>query len=215
MRSARTLGSRIAGFALAFVAWIAFAPAAQALSVPFTFEFDDGDEGDFGTVRVEEDGSGGLFFEITLGPDLGSDADLHFFYFNLLPDLDDDDLRITSTDAVFTPYELEEEPRVRGGAGSEFDFAVFFGNGAGRKGNGNLGSATFTISSDSTSLRLSDLLELSSTSQGLEAHFAAHVQSTSSRSDSETIGAIVPEPTTSILLGLGLLGLGLAGRRPS
>jgi hypothetical protein len=202
---------RCAAYGFALAALLAFAPApARALSVPITFEFDDGIEGDYGTIEVEEDGSGGLSFEITLGPDLGPDADLHYFYFNLLSDIPD--LALTSDDVVATEYALIGDSRVRGGAGSGFDYAVFFGNGAGGKGNGNLGDASFTLSSEA-GIDLGDLFELSSTSQGLEAHFAVHVQSTSTGANSETVGAVIPEPTTSALLGLGLLGLAFSGRR--
>lgn len=212
MYGARRALARVAGFAFGLAVLLAFAAPVQALTVPFTFEFDDGVEGDFGSVRVEEDGSGGLFFEIALGEDLGPNADLHYFYFNLVPDIVD--LAITSDDSVVTDYTLSEDPSVRGGAGSSFEYEVFFGNGAGPKGNGNLAFATFTILSESgISLTLDDLFELSSTSQDLESHFAAHVQSTSTRDDSETIGAIIPEPMTSALLAVGLLGLAAAGRR--
>jgi hypothetical protein len=215
MRSIRTThGLRWAAYAVALAALLAFAPApAEALTLPITFEFDDGIEGDYGTISVEEDGAGGLSFEITLGPDLGPDADLHYFYFNLQDTLSD--LVISSTDPVATAYSLSADPSVQGGAGSDFDYAVFFGNGAGPNGNGNLAHATFTISSPSTALSLGDLSDLSSTSQGLESNFALHVQSTSTRANSETVGAVIPEPTTAALLALGLAGVAWVGRRSS
>jgi hypothetical protein len=209
----RKNGLRHAAYGVAFAAFLAIGPApAQAISVPITFEFDDGIEGEFGTVEVVEDGSGGLDFEITLGSDLGPDADLHYFYFNLVSDIPD--LSISSTDNVVTEYTLESDPSVRGGAGSAFDYAVFFGNGAGRKGNGNLAFASFTLFSGSGApLSLGDLFEMSSTAQGLEANFALHVQSTDTGANSETVGAVIPEPTTFALFTLGLLGLAFAGRR--
>lgn len=195
-------------------ACLGFLPGpAQALTLPLTFEFDDGVQGDYGTIVIEENGSGGLFFEITLGPDLGSNADLHYFYFNLLTDVPD--LVISSTDSVATAYSLAADSSVRGGAGSSFDYSVFFGNGGGPPGNGTLQTATFTLSSSSTQLSLADLFELSNTSQGLEANFAAHVQSTSTPAGSETVGAVIPEPASLALLACGLLGLAAAGRRHS
>lgn len=184
---------------------------AHALTLPLTFEFDDGTQGDYGSVRVEENGSGGIFFEITLGPDLGPNADLHYFYFNWVGSLPD--LAITSDDGVQTAYSLESDLSVRGGAGSSFDYSVFFGNGAGPPGNGTLQTASFTLVSSSTDLSLADLFEPSSTSQGLEANFAAHVQSTSTPAHSETVGAVVPEPATFALLACGLFGLTAAGCR--
>jgi hypothetical protein len=198
--------------ALGLVACLGLLPdPAQALTLPLTFEFDDGVEGDYGTVVIEEDGAGGIFFEVSLGPDLGPDADLHYFYFNLSSNVPD--LVISSDDPVATVYGLAAGSSVRGGAGSSFDYAVFFGNGAGPPGNGTLQTATFTLSSTSTDLSLADFFELSSTSQGLESNFAAHVQSTSTRAGSETVGAVVPEPTTLGMMVCGLLGLAAAGRR--
>jgi hypothetical protein len=213
MRQSRSVhGARAAICALALLAGVGSLPRpAHALTLPLTFEFDAGLQGDYGSVRIEENGSGGIFFEITLGPDLGPNADLHYFYFNLLGSLPD--LAITSDDAVQTAYRLESDPSVRGGAGSSFDYSVFFGNGAGPPGNGTLQTASFTLFSSSTALSLADLFELSSTSQGLEANFAAHVQSTSTPANSETIGAVVPEPASFALLACGLFGLAAAGRR--
>ena len=198
--------------ALALVACLGFPPdPARALTLPLSFEFDDGVEGDYGTLVIEEDGAGGIFFEVSLGPDLGPNADLHYFYFNLLHDVPD--LVLSSDDGVHTAYSLIAGSSVRGGAGSSFDYAILFGNGAGPPGNGTLQTATFTLSSSSTALSLADFFEISSTSQGLESNFAAHVQSTSTRAGSETVGALVPEPTTFALLAGGLLGLAAAGRR--
>lgn len=212
LRAFQALNGRALLCALALVAGLGLLPdPARALTLPITFEFDDGVEGDYGTIVIEEDGSGGIFFEVSLGPDLGPDADLHYFYFNLIPDVPD--LVISSGDPVATAYGLSAGSSVRGGAGSSFDYAVFFGNGAGPRGNGTLQTATFTLSSSSTALSLADFVELSSTSQGLESNFAVHVQSTSTRAGSETVGAVIPEPSTVALLACGLLGLAAAGRR--
>ncbi len=211
MRMRRTrLVWRVAACALAWAACAVLPSApAEALTVPLSFELDAGVEGDFGSIRIEEDGSGGLFFEITLGPDLGPDVDLHYFYFNI----DAPDLAIASGNPVNTAYRLEANLTVRGGAGSSFDYSVFFGNGAGPPGNGTLQTASFTLFSSSVDLSLADLAELSNTSQGLESNFAVHVQSTSTPANSETVGAIIPEPTSFALLACGLFGLAAGGQR--
>ena len=175
-----------------------------------TVEFDDGLVGTYGTVDVTESG-GQLGFAITLDPSLGAGRDLHELYFNLADGFTG--VAISSTDTVTTEYTLAANPPVAGGAGSSFDFGVNFGNGAGPPGNGQLVTATFVLSANEA-LSIADLQILSSTSQGIEAIFAVHVQGTSlvSGSDSETVGAI-PEPTTAALLAAGLSGLAAFGRR--
>jgi hypothetical protein len=248
--------------ALAFLLSVAggAAPAAAAsLTLPLDVEFDDGVVGDFGTVFIEERSHGKLAITISLTGALGPDADLHEFYFNLADDLDIDRLVLSharcmgSGDDGFgsckTDFDLEEDPSVRGGAGSSFDYGVNFGNGSGSKGNGQLLAATFKLTAygdeddddddndkgkgkakgkgkhdddddddgERIPLTIADLLESSETRRGIEVFFAAHVQDTDlvPGSDSETVGALVPEPGTAALFGLGLAGIALLGRRRS
>jgi hypothetical protein len=190
---------------------------AWALTFQLDVELDDALHGAFGTVEVTEAGRG-LFFTITLGSELGSGADLHEFYFNLAGE--PTDLTLSSDDSVNTPYALSSAHAIAGGAGSRFDWEVNFGNGASQHGNGVLQQASFLIEPDdeSLSITLANLFgaERSSASGGrIELDFAAHVQGTSlvEGANSETVGGIVPEPTTGIMLAAGLALAGCTQRR--
>ena len=205
--------SRVSILGFALLAGFLAAPAAHALTFDLNVEFDDALTGSFGTVEVTEVAGGDLFFEITLDTsELGAEADLHEFYFNL-PDVSG--LSITSTDTVTTPYDLDFDPSVSGNAGSSFVWAVNLGSGAGPSGNGVLQTATFTLSAD-TDLSENDLLISSATNDGVTVYVAAHIQGTELTNDgSETVGSAVPEPTTLMLGVLGLAGAALARRRVS
>jgi hypothetical protein len=183
---------------------------ASAVGFDLDVEFDTGQIGSFAQVTIVETDVGALDFRIELGDALGDEADLQEFYFNLLGAFTG--VAISTDDAPKTPYTLSSDPSIRGGAGSSFDYAVNFGNGAGKSGNGVLTSATFTLTADQP-LSIADLLEISSASGGsIEAQFAAHVQGTELfvGADSETVGGIVPEPATGVLVVLGLAMLGSA-----
>jgi hypothetical protein len=184
---------------------------ASALGILLDVEFDTGAAGSFATVDISE-AAGDLDFEVTLDPSLGSQADLHILYFNLVGD---PTLSLSATNAGSTEYTIEENPAVVGGAGSAFDYGVDFGNGAGPPGNGVLALATFTISA-SVPLHLDDLLESSFASGGsIEVHLALHVQGTDliQGADSETVGGLVPEPATVILVATGLLAIAVGRSR--
>lgn len=191
------------------------ADTASAASFTLEVEFDDGVMGDFGTVEINED-DGDLDFEITLSDALGDDADLHKFYFNLAGEFTN--VSILDTDAPKTPYTLSVDPPVAGGAGADFDYGVSFGNGAGWKGNGRLTQASFTISADQD-LSISDLVESSFASGGsIEVNFAAHIQGAcldkkSKCCDSETVGGVIPEPSTGLLTAVALALFAGVGRR--
>jgi hypothetical protein len=198
---------------LALVASLGFASAASALSIPLNVEFDAGTIGNFGTVTVTQNGNA-LDFSVSLtGSVLGANADLHEFYFNLLGS--PTGVAISNTNAPNTAYVLSTNPSVAGGAGSSFEYGVGLGNGAGNPGNGVLKLATFTLSALQP-LTLAMLNQTSSTSgSGVTVNVAVHVQGTSlvPGVTSETVGGIVPEPGTLVLVLSGLAGLAVAGRQ--
>ena len=191
------------------VLWIALmaSGAASALSFDLDREFDTGVMGPYSTIEIVED-AGALDFLISLNLDaLGPDADLHVLYFNFVGDATG--LAISGTDAPSPEYVLMADPSVAGGAGSSFDWGVHFGNGAGVMGNRKLQSARFTLSAHD-GLVIENLLGSSwAAGNSIEVHMAAHIQGTSALTgaSSETIGGVVPEPSTAILLmsGLGVL----------
>jgi hypothetical protein len=188
---------------------------AGAVSFPLNVEFDGPLLGSFGNVEVTEV-AGDLQFEITLNTaTLGGGADLHELYFNLVGP--ETGLAISTDDDPTTDYALLFAPSPAGGAGSSFGFGVDFGSGAGGPGNGVLQTASFVLSADGA-LTIADLLLPSGLApgKGIEVYLAAHIQGTSlvGGVDSETVGNLVPEPSTMGLLALGLFGLSVAGRRP-
>ena len=164
-------------------------------------------------ISINENG-GGLNFSISLNLDLlGADSDLHVFYFNIVGEISG--LAIATTDAPVSDYMLTQNPPVAGGAGSNFDWGVDFGNGGGASGNGKLQSASFTLTADQN-LVLDDLLESSFASGGsIEVQFAAHIQGTSALTgaSSETIGGTIPEPSTGALVCWSLALLAVRSRR--
>jgi hypothetical protein len=209
----RTLHLLAAAFAVAAAGTAgahSFESSAALPSVTFTLdiELDDGITGSFADVQVFEEGFG-LRFEIALREALGPDADLREFYFNLTDDVPS--LQIESHDPVTTEYVLSAAGPVGGGAGSRFDYEVSFGNGAGPAGNGVLQAVSFLIESTASDpLSLDALLNahLSAASGGsILVNAAAHIQGTTLvwRASSETIGGVVPEPSTGMLLASGLL----------
>jgi hypothetical protein len=192
---------------------LGLAAPAGALTFSLDTEFDAGVVGPHATVSVTESG-GGLDFEVSLaGSDLGAGADLHVLYFNLAGD--PENVTLSSSQVVTTAFSLAVDPSVTGGAGSSFGYGVSFGNGAGAPGNGVLKTATFRITADDP-LTIGSLLVASQTSQGIVANVALHVQGTSlvSGATSETVGGVVPEPGTMLLMSAGLTGLAARGRRP-
>jgi hypothetical protein len=196
------------GAALAALGLALSPGAASALSISFGLgiEFDTGQTGTFAHVTIDEK-AGDLDFTIQLTGALGHANDLHEFYFNLADPFTG--LEISTADDPTTPYTLTPNPTIAGGAGASFDYGVSFGNGGGLSGNGQLASATFTLSA-LEDLLISDLLESSFAAGGtIEAHVAAHVQGTEfvAAANSETVGTLIPEPATGLFVALGLVAL--------
>lgn len=170
--------------------------------------------GEFGTLTLE-DVTGGVRFTITLDDDvLGSHANLHEFYFSLDGfEIDDGDLSLTSCDVSGCSIELDEGRSVRGGAGADFDFSIAFD-----AGNQRIQRVSFVLSG----LGADDVLAAAFadrvvTGRNLAVLFAAHIQGSGHGhgSASATVGVPLPEPETAALLGLGLVGIALVGRRRS
>lgn len=210
LASSRALRAALLSSSLALVAFLA--TPADALQFSLNQEFDTGLAGPHATVDVTES-AGGLDFVVSLvGSDLGAGADLHEFYFNLAGS--PTNVTLSSTQVVNTAFTLAVSPSVAGGAGSSFEYGVSFGNGAGPPGNGVLKTASFRIEADQA-LSLASLLVTSQTSGGIVVNAALHVQGTSlvAGATSETVGGVVPEPATLLLVGAGLTGLAVRGRR--
>lgn len=205
----------IAGLATLLLCGAALIPtSALAVNFSLDIEFDDGITGNFGNAEVIENG-GELDFTITLTDELGSGADLHRFYFNLTSAFSGLGIKGTNAPSNGSDYVLLFDPSVAGGAGSSFDYGINLGSGAGKKGNGKLKTASFTLFA-SQALTLADLLGSSFASgNSIEIFMAVHVQGTSlvESASSETLGSIVPEPSTGLLMMMGLALLGQSRRR--
>jgi hypothetical protein len=144
-------------------------------------------------VQVEEDGSGGLAFELSIDPEvLGHRAHLHALYFNL--DGDPTGLQVVTEDQVNLRYLLRPG---RGAAlGARFDRVISFRRDRGRRSNGTLQTVHFTLLAD-TPLSTGDLLPLSFTTRGDAVHMAARIKRTRTGRCRRTMvvgGVLEPDP---------------------
>ncbi|MBW2496703.1 MAG: hypothetical protein JRF61_05465 [Deltaproteobacteria bacterium] len=180
---------RRAPVAALVAACLVAASVAFSADYPLRSALDDSVVADFGVVRVDEDGQGGLLFTVWLNPDtLGRSVDLHRLYFNLEGPLVG--LSGVTEDEYRTPYEIIKRPPVAGGGGIEFDVAIDFGKGAGKKGNGVLQQATFHVHT-ARPLSLEDVGEESATAGGSLFGVAVHVQGSDL---SSVVGVFEPPP---------------------
>jgi hypothetical protein len=231
MKTKVTIIGAIAAFLLIVSA------SASALLIELEYEFDGLlPVQNYGTVEVTEvdvainsESIQGLYFEVAYNIDtypLGPRADIHEFYFNLIPDFAVADLSIITDDVTNTNYALlGPTPPVAGNGGASFDWGVNFGNGSSASGNGILPLATFTLLADQD-LLIDNLLEYSDPNNTPPVYFAVHFQGTSNEAapgyDSETVGGgnpssvperSVPEPAIMLLVGGWLIGFAAIGRK--
>ena len=181
--------------------------------------------GDFGTMTLSEVG-GNVVFTIVLNattpsddPVLGSHATLDVLYFNLPSGFDLDDGDVVDLLCGGSPSctaDVGDGSPVRGGAAADFDYSIEFD-----ADEGPIQVVSFALRDVSLAAVLDAAMnDPSSTGRGLEVAFALHVTGggpgAGRGSAAATIGvdpSVVPEPTTGLLLGLGLAGIAVVGRR--
>lgn len=188
-----------------------FIPLATATTFNLDTAFSNWDpalSGNFGTVDVSEI-SGDLQMTIALNTEvLGTNADLHWFYFNIEPDRSFNEISVTG-DSLSYIVNYNDDSETRPDGDGDFDVRVDFGDGGTR-----YSSRTIMVSSSGGALSIGDINEGSSGGNKGEFLFAVHVQSTDMGDfTSEFIGTSVPDASIMLLLGSSFLGLAVFGRK--
>lgn len=126
----------------------------QVVGIDLIYGFDGTSPGSsYGTIDLSDNENGGVNVTITANSANLMGADIRGWYFNLSDAFDGlrtrdftlSDFGGVSDLAIGKFQMLGPNPPVAGGAGASFEWAVNFGNGAGKSGNGVLTTAMFNI----------------------------------------------------------------------
>jgi hypothetical protein len=215
--------TRRLGFLVGLLAALGFAmflaAPAQADSITYAlntqFAVNGPIPGDFGTVMLTDVNDGTVDMVVALNTSLSSWANAHLgeVYFNINPDPADP----SPADVTITPAPAGgiSGPAKADGDGT-FDIAANFGP----VGPNPQSTQAFNVGVTGEFLTIADFAFLSYDLIGASPQgyyfFAAHVQNLGpTGADSAWVGstAVVPLPGSVLLLGFGLLGLALLGRR--
>jgi hypothetical protein len=202
-----------------FLSMVGFAQPVGAIAYMVELDtafsnYDPGDPGyigSYGTVNFIDIGND-IVFTITFGSDLGTNPDLHEFYFNTTDDIAGLSIDIqTPTSPIGSldyQYNTNSNSHRPDGDGY-FDGVIEFGS-----GDPVLNSIIFTLTAD-TPLDINNFIAQSVGGNKGAFTFAAHWQNTNTSAGSEFVGGNpVPLPGALCFLGSGIIGLaGLRSKR--